>query len=141
MRPTHRTTRDRRRGASLVETAFVLPIFILLVIGLIEFARVVMFQQVLTDAARIGCRQASLATTLDATRVNNTIRTNLRSLLAKQADADYCRISVAPVDFAAIASGTTITTTVEVNFADVTWIPCRWLGNVVLRGSASMKRE
>jgi hypothetical protein len=96
---------------------------------------------VLTDAARIGCRQASLATTIDSVRVSDTIRRNLRSLLAKTADADSCRITVTPVNFAQIPSGSTIVTTVEVNFADVTWVPCHWLGNVVLRGSASMKRE
>src|SRR5690348_10380937 len=105
MRPTCAKSRTCRRGASLVETAIVLPVFILLVIGLIEFARVVMFQQVLTDAARIGCRQASLSTTIDSVRVSNTIRTNLRSLLAKSADADSCRITVTPVNFAQIPSG------------------------------------
>jgi Flp pilus assembly protein TadG len=40
------------------EAAIVLPIFILAIIGIIEFGRAVMVQQVLTNAAREGARRA-----------------------------------------------------------------------------------
>ena len=50
------------RGQSLVEFAVVLPVLLLLVIGMIEFARAWMFQQVITNIAREGARYAVLPT-------------------------------------------------------------------------------
>ena len=46
------------RGAAAVEFAFVAPFILFLVFGSIEFARMVMIKQVLTSAARDGCRHA-----------------------------------------------------------------------------------
>jgi Flp pilus assembly protein TadG len=42
----------------MVEFAIVLPIFILAIIGIIEFGRAVMVQQILVNAAREGARRA-----------------------------------------------------------------------------------
>jgi Flp pilus assembly protein TadG len=47
-----------RRGAVAAEAAIVLPIFILAIIGIIEFGRAIMVQQILTNAAREGARRA-----------------------------------------------------------------------------------
>ena len=46
------------RGQSLVEMAVVLPVLLLLIIGMVEFARAWMFQQVITNIAREGARLA-----------------------------------------------------------------------------------
>jgi Flp pilus assembly protein TadG len=53
-----RCHRGSRRGAVAAEAAIVLPIFILAIIGIIEFGRAVMVQQILTNAAREGARRA-----------------------------------------------------------------------------------
>jgi len=50
--------RPRRRAAVMAEFAIILPIFILAVIGIIEFGRAIMVQQILTNAAREGARRA-----------------------------------------------------------------------------------
>jgi len=50
--------RRSRRGAVAAEMAIVLPIFILAMIGIIEFGRAVMVQQILVNAAREGARRA-----------------------------------------------------------------------------------
>jgi len=42
----------------MAELAIVLPIFILAIIGIIEFGRAVMVQQILVNAAREGARRA-----------------------------------------------------------------------------------
>lgn len=47
-----------RRGQAVVEFALVLPLVLILVIGVFEFARAWNIQQVLTDAAREGARVA-----------------------------------------------------------------------------------
>ena len=59
------TRRTRRWGAedgqAMVEFAIVVPILLLLIIGLVEFARAWNTQQVLTDAAREGLRNSVVA--------------------------------------------------------------------------------
>jgi hypothetical protein len=53
-----RLRRRSRRGVVMAEFAIVLPIFILAVIGIIEFGRAVMVQQILVNATREGARRA-----------------------------------------------------------------------------------
>src|SRR3954471_10534617 len=50
--------RKKRRGASAVEMAFVAPVFLMLIMGTIESSRLGMVAQLLTTAAREGCRVA-----------------------------------------------------------------------------------
>jgi len=47
-----------QRGATILEFAIAVPILVLLMMGIIEFARVMGAYQTLTDAAREGCRYA-----------------------------------------------------------------------------------
>ena len=49
-----------QRGAALVETAFVLPILLLVAVGIFEFGRAYQTLEVLTNAAREGARVAIL---------------------------------------------------------------------------------
>jgi Flp pilus assembly protein TadG len=49
--------RDRSGGA-VVESAFVLPIILLFVLGIMEYGRYILALQVVTNAAREGCRYA-----------------------------------------------------------------------------------
>jgi hypothetical protein len=51
----------RRGGQALVETALVVPVLLLLIVGLTEFARAWNTRQVLTDAAREGLRSSVVA--------------------------------------------------------------------------------
>src|SRR5713101_5312317 len=61
--------RNKRQGAAAVEFAFVAPIFVILTLGMIEFGRLIMVEQMITNAAREGCRAVSIAagTAWDAT--------------------------------------------------------------------------
>lgn len=57
-------SRVRRRtsteeGNAAVELALVLPLFLILVMGIIEFGRILYYQQVMTNAAR-GSTRASV---------------------------------------------------------------------------------
>jgi Flp pilus assembly protein TadG len=52
---------SRERGQALVEFALILPAILLLVVGMLEFARAWNLHQVMTDAAREGARRAVLA--------------------------------------------------------------------------------
>jgi len=50
----------QEKGAALVETAFVLPIMLLVCVGILEFGRAYQTWQVVTNAAREGARVAIL---------------------------------------------------------------------------------
>ena len=52
--------RPRSRGQSLVEFALVLPIFLLMLFGVIDLARIIYFNSTLSQAAREGARTASV---------------------------------------------------------------------------------
>ena len=52
-----------QRGQALVEFALILPVILLLVMGMLEFARAWNLHQVMTDAAREGARRAVIADT------------------------------------------------------------------------------
>ena len=53
-------TKHKERGAVAVEMAILLPLLLLIVIGIIEFGRVLNVQVSLTEAAREGAREAAI---------------------------------------------------------------------------------
>lgn len=57
----HRCGTLNRKGQALIEFALVLPLVLLLVVGMLEFARAWNLHQVMTDAVREGARRAVLA--------------------------------------------------------------------------------
>ena len=64
----------RRRGASAVEMAIVLPLLLLMIFGIIEFGRAIMVHQILVNAAREATRRAVIPGATDAqvlSRVSN----------------------------------------------------------------------
>jgi Flp pilus assembly protein TadG len=56
----------RRKGQAVVEFALVLPVFVLLVFGALEFGRAYFDLHLLTSAAREGARVGSLPNQLEA---------------------------------------------------------------------------
>lgn len=52
-----------RRGQALVETALVLPILILLLMGIVEFGRILNAYLIITNASREGARYAAIHNT------------------------------------------------------------------------------
>jgi Flp pilus assembly protein TadG len=55
---TLRSTRQRRRGRSIVEAALVLPVVITFLFGILEYGRYLMTLQTITNAAREGAHYA-----------------------------------------------------------------------------------
>jgi Flp pilus assembly protein TadG len=134
-------SRGRRSGATTVEMAIVTPFFFFLVFGLVEFARMVMVQQALTNAAREGTRVAALATTTNQLDVDTAVRNFLSSSVTNATSSSIVTVTTNPASFGSLTSGTSITTTVSVNYSDVSWMPATFLGSSVLKGQATMVRE
>lgn len=130
-----------RRGTISVEMAMVAPVIFVLVFGSVEFARMMMIRQALTNAARDGCRNACLITTLNSDSADDAVRSTLRAVITNAEESNAIRINIDPVFTSAPESGTTISTSVEVDCADVSWLPPFFTSNAKIRGTASMRRE
>jgi Flp pilus assembly protein TadG len=124
--------RDADRGSELVEMAIVLPIFILLIMGIMDFGFMFQRYEVVINAAREGARLASAGTHSNAsveTRVQNYLTT---SGLTGTATAQVGDTSMT-VQGVAVA-----TKTVTVNYpSDFLFLP----GSVNLQGVAVMRLQ
>ncbi len=127
-----------RMGSAIVEMAMVLPIFILLVVGIVEFGRVLMVQQVITNAAREGARAGSIYIT-DAEATSNATSVSQNYITASGVNINL--VTVTP----------TLTTTgglpalqvlVDYNYGSL--LPSFIPGipeTLILRATAVMRRE
>jgi hypothetical protein len=136
-RPRGKRLGRRRRGATLVEFAIVAPIFFLMVLALVEFGRMVMVQQILTNAAREGARQAILYH-LSRAEVESVVGDYLT-----KGSIPTAIISISPeTPFDKVGFGEPVAVTVAVPFGDVSWIPTpQFLGNIPLSSTAVMRAE
>ena len=131
-----RPIRVNRSGAAVVEFAVVAPVFILLVFGMIEFGRMVMVQQVLTNASREGARLA----VLDGVTVSD-VEASVETFLAASA-VSGATIAVDPDPLSDANLGDPVTVTVSVPFGSVSWLPVpMYIGGQTLTATSVMRRE
>ncbi len=124
-----------RRGASAVEFAIVAPLFFMLVFGCIEFGRALMVQQILTNASRVGARQAI---TLNA---NESEVISTATTYAASTSVSGVSVVVSPSP-AAASAGDMVSVTVSVPFSSVSWIPAPWfMGEATLDATSVMRKE
>jgi Flp pilus assembly protein TadG len=128
--------RNIRRGASVVEFAIVAPIFFMVVLGIIEFGRMAMVQQVITNAAREGARVGILdGATLKT--VDDKVRQYLTASAIKGG-----KVNVVPDPPSSAGYDEPVTVTVSIPFDDVSWLPAPFfIKNKVLNAEAVMRRE
>ena len=141
-------TNERRRAAALVEMAMVLPIFVTVTLGIVEFGRAMMVAQLVTNAAREGARLGSL----DGT-VNSEVEQTVRDFLVTAT-------SVAPGDINVVITVTPaagnpnpnnqigsaqvrdqVNVRVEVPFNKVSFVSGSYLTGSNLVGDATMRHE
>lgn len=133
--PRRSRTKLKRRGASAVEFAIVAPVFIMLVLGMIEVGRALMVQQVLINASRVGARNATTVAATEDTAVS--------------AAEDYAAgVGIAGVDVqvtpnpASAIAGSEVTVTTTIDFASVSWLPSPWfMGGKTLTSTSVMRKE
>ena len=130
-------TGRRRRGAAVVEFAIVVPIFFLMVFGMIEFGRMVMVHQLLAGAAREGARQA-IVNGATAGDVEQTVRDYLTST---SVDGQAASVSVTP-DPATASTGEAVTIETGIEFEKVSWLPAPFfLQDLTLNAASTMRHE
>ncbi|HEU5116665.1 MAG TPA: TadE/TadG family type IV pilus assembly protein [Isosphaeraceae bacterium] len=115
MRAVRRNAR-KRSGAAAVEMAMVLPVFVLIVLGVIEFARFGMAVQLLTTAAREGCRTASLP---------NTAQSDVTERITEVLSGSGIPAptpTLTPSNWTTAAQGEPISLTLSVPYQDISWL-------------------
>lgn len=122
-----------RSGVAAVEMAFVFPLFMLLVLGIVEFGRYMMVGQLVTNGSREGARMAVTGYFTEAEIIQD-----VKDFVTQSVGVDASDVSV-EID---TESGSTIadadpkeliTVTVGIRFADVTYLP--FLGDPAPSGS------
>ena len=111
-----RFCRKKRRGAAAVEFAVVVPLFFLLIFGMIEFGRMVMVQQIITNCSREGARVA----VLDGAKTDQVESAVNNYLTNASISGGIVSVSPDPPDSASY--GDPVAVTVSVPFDQVSWL-------------------
>lgn len=141
-------TAPRRTGAAVVELAIVLPVFLMIVLGIVEFGRAMMVGQLLTNGARHGARQAIIEGSTNA-EIQQEIEDLLTSTLNIPASSLNVLIEVEPApgnpdpaDNLSVAKPKDLVkVTVSVPFDQVAYVAGRFLNGTTLRGHCVMRHE
>ena len=130
--------RSPRRGTAAVEFALVAPIFFCLLLGIIEFGRMLMVQQILVNAAREGARASILPGETDA-----QVTTVVSNYMTASGISGYnAGPYTTPTLASNPASGTALTVTVSVPCAKVSWLSySSWFQGQTLSSSVAMMKE
>ncbi len=125
-----------------MELAVVAPVFFVLVMGIFEFGRACMVVELLTEAARRGCRAAIIENTSTAT-VQSAATDYLTSVGISSENVNVYvndQLIGSSTDIASYPAYTEMTISVSVPVANVTWVP-PWFLSGNLTGVFTMRRE
>jgi hypothetical protein len=131
-----------RRGATAVETAIVLPVFLLIVLSMIEMAQLSMAYHLLNRAAREGCRLAVIPGNSQAyceDQIKSILNAGGITLYNSGHGATASPICWGPNP---AALGDAVTLTLSVPFKDISWLSKPlFLGSATLQASATHSSE
>lgn len=136
------------RGAALVETALVLPIFMMILVGIVEFGRAFMVANMLAESARHGARIAIVPGSTN-TSVESEVKTRVSELTHVAAGDVTVAITIAPDPRNSNPNGVLgasqkrdlVTVAIQVPFSKVNLVPIEWLRGVSLSARCSMRHE
>lgn len=139
---------SHRRGAAAVEMAIVLPVFFMVVMGIVEFGRAMMVGQLVTNAARHGARESSVEGATNA-----SVTADVKSFVATAVGVAQSDVTVDivvdpgagnpdPNDVLAVAQAKDICkVTVKVPYNKVGYVAGRYLAGAELKGQCIMRHE
>jgi len=134
--PGFRRRCTARRGAAIVEFALIAPVFFALILGIIEFGRMLMVEQILINAAREGARAATISGETDS-----QVTTVVSTYMANSNIAGYTQ-TLSPTLASSPASGSALTLTVSVPCQTVSWLGgSTWFNGKTLTQSVVMVKQ
>jgi Flp pilus assembly protein TadG len=122
----------------MVETAIVLSLFFLLLLGLIEISRLGLTSQLLSSAANSGCRVAVING-----HTQNDVVSIVQSVLSSGGigSSSYTLVT-SPSDVTTTHLGDQVTVTISVPFSKVSWLSTPlFLGSATITSSATLSSE
>jgi hypothetical protein len=154
--PLHKQT--DRRGTTAVELAFVLPVFLFLVLSIVEFAHAQMVGNVLRAACRTGARLGSTGGNSSAQVeshvrqvLSSAVRTAAINVFVKDASefdaggqppANQSQIEAMPaIELTDAEPRQLFLVRARVNYNDIALVPMPFMNGVVLQGQAIMRHE
>ncbi len=146
MRTGVRSGSGGRRGAVVIETAIVLPLFFALVLGMVEMARLGLAVQLLTSAAEAGCRVAVINGKTQ-TDVNNAVSAILTSGGISTSSSSYAStittnpVYSTPANITLTHRGDSITLQLSIAYRDISWLTPQYLGSSTISSSATLSSE
>jgi Flp pilus assembly protein TadG len=129
----------KRRGAAVVELAFVAPVLFVFILGLVEVGRGLMVVHLLNNAAQAGCR-----TGIIEGKSTDDITAAVTSALAANGvsgDSVSVQVNDGSANASTAAAGDEITVTVSVPVGSVSWVPGAKFLSGSLQGQYTMRRE
>lgn len=117
-------------GQAILETAFVLPVILLIAVGILEFGRAFQTWQVVTNAAREGARMAILPSST-TTDVQNRVTTYLQGGALDNYQNATVTVTQSTI---AVSSGTSASSVVTVNYP-FSFLVLNPVANLVVNGS------
>jgi Flp pilus assembly protein TadG len=118
----------------VVEFALLSPILCLLLIGLFEFGRVLMVEQVITNAAREAAREACLLSTTEDAVEEAALR------LTDAASLEDVEVAISPA-INTLEGGDEVSVTVTVPMQAVSWISGNWFPSGYELSAVSVMRK
>lgn len=137
-----------RRGAAAVEMAVVLPLFMMIVLGIIEFGRAMMVGQLVTNAARHGSRLSIVDGSTNA-----SVTTAVKDFVSNSVGVVASDITVVitvepgtgnpdPNDVLAVAKSKDVClVSVQVPYDKVAYVAGNFLSGSNLKGECVMRHE
>jgi Flp pilus assembly protein TadG len=140
MRIFRKPARSRlRRAAAAVEFAVVAPVLFILVLGTVEVGRGLMVIQLLTNAARAGCRTGVIEG--KATSDINTTVTTILTAQGITTEGVTVQVNDGSADASTARSGDEITVKVSIPTSKITWVPGGSYLQGTLSGQYTLRRE
>ena len=124
-----KTLAKHNRGQSLVEFAFVIPILLILMVGIMEFSRAWMTKNILTSAAREGARAAAVGEDYVG-RANYVL--NSANIFTASVDGSFPGYKYGPI---------TVTITYDFPVSVPGFLPGWSAATIWLEGRATMAQE
>jgi Flp pilus assembly protein TadG len=153
----HSPPSPRRCGAALVETAFTLPVFVMMLAAIMEFGHFFLITHVVNAAARRGAHWGSFE---DAS--NTAVTNKVKSVLASAFDANQATIliknasvfdgasvnpgninygSLPAIDLSTAEMGDCFVVQVQVPYDNISLLPPFWVKGATVTGRAVMRHE
>lgn len=143
-----RRPQEKRRGAALVEMAMTLPLFLTIILGIVEFGRAMMVSQLLTNSAREAARQSVMNGSTNA-ETEKIVRDFLTDVLGVSAADITVTITVTEAlgnppcgnDVSLAQRRDLCTVMVKVPFDKVSFVGGEFLASKQLLGQCAMRHE